>query len=430
MKERALGRMLHMFGTGVVDQVLLSGANFLVGFAMIRFTSDLDYGQFVLVQSAVLLLTSAQSAWLAPLCAIIPSKPPHLRQVMVGAVEASQSRFLRRLVLAAAVVPVIGFLAGAWSGVVAFVSEGAVLAAWAALQREYLRSVLVIYGRPHSMLRADLVYAAVLLPAIAFAVFGAKFHSIWAVFALIVAGWAGGRAAYRSFAANPGWVSGNAAPYWREMRPLAIWSVTGAVTYWFLAQSYNYVLATRLDFTAVINVNAARLVMVPIIVFTMGINNLMLPVAANWLAEFGLHQLMRRLAWLTLGIVALDSIYFVFAWIFRDWLISDLLHKTIDDRDRLLIMWGCVSLIFLFREVLQAALFALKRVKSMAWLIAVSAVVSVLTTWFGIRWWGAVAALNGQVAGECVNLVGLSVLLWRQARQVQSAPKNDSRRPA
>jgi O-antigen/teichoic acid export membrane protein len=430
VKERALGRMLHMFGTGVVDQVLLSGANFLVGFAMIRFTSDVDYGQFVLVQSAVLLMTSAQSAWLAPLCAIIPSKPPDLRQVMVGAVEASQSRFLRRLVLAAVAVPLIGFLAGAWSGVVAIVSEGAIFAAWTALQREYLRSVLVIYGRPQSMLRADMVYAAVLLAAVAFAVFGAKFHSIWAVFALIVAGWAGGRAAYRSFAANPGWVSADATPYWREMRPLAVWSATGAVTYWLLAQSYNYVLATRLDFTAVINVNAARLVMVPVIVFTMGINNLMLPVAANWLAEFGLHQLMRRLAWLTLGIVALDACYFAFAWFFRDWLISDLLHKTIADRDRLLIMWGCVSLIFLFREVLQAALFALKRVKSMAWLIAFSAVVSVLTTWFGIQYWGAVAALNGQVAGECVNLVGLGLLLWRQAKLVRSDTPDAGPRPA
>jgi O-antigen/teichoic acid export membrane protein len=416
-----LAKTVHTFGTGVVDQVLLSGANFLVGFAMIRFTSDVDYGQFVLVQSAVLLLTSAQSAWLAPLCTIIPSRPPAVRQVMFGAVEASQSRFLRILVLIAAPIPVIGYLVGAWTGVLALLGEGAILAAWAALQREYLRNVLVIHGRPQSMLLADVVYAVVLMALIAVAVFAAQSHALWAVGALIVAAWAGGKAAYRSYARDPGWVSGDAKPYWREMRPLAVWSATGAVTYWFLAQSYNYVLATRLDFTAVIDVNAARLVMVPVIVFTMGINNLLLPVAANWLAEFGLHRLMRRLAWLTLGIVALDSIYFAVAWVFRGWLISEVLHKTIGDRDRLLIMWGCVALIFLFREVLQAALFALKRVKSMAWLIAFSAVVSVLTTWFGISWWGAVAALYGQVAGECVNLAGLSVLLWQQAKQVQPA---------
>jgi O-antigen/teichoic acid export membrane protein len=423
VKQRTLARLLHFFGTGVVDQVLLSGANFLVGFAMIRFTSDVDYGQFVLVQSAILLLTSAQNAWLAPLCTIVPTKTPEIRRMIVGSVEASQTRLLRVLVVAALIVVGAGYMLGAWTALVALVSAGAVFAGWTALQREYLRSLLVIFARPQSMLWADLIYIAALLAAVAFAVFVARYHSIWAVAGLIVAGWAGWAAAYRSFAGDPGWVTGDARPYWREMRPLAIWSATGAVTYWLLAQSYNYVLATRLDFTAVINVNAARLVMMPVIVFTLGINNLLLPVAANWLAEVGLHRLMRRLAVLTLGILALDACYFAFAWIFRDWLISDLLHKVIGDRDRLLFLWACVSVIFLLREVLQAALFALKRIRSMAWLIAFSSVVSLSTTWFGIVHWGAAAALIGQIAGECVNLAGLGALLWRQARlQVHSLP--------
>jgi hypothetical protein len=33
--------------------------------------------------------------------------------------------------------------------------------------------------------------------------------------------------------------------------------------------------------------------------------------------------------------------------------------------------------------------------------------------WFGISRWGAAAVLIGQVAGECVNLIGLALLLWR-----------------
>ncbi len=296
MKGRTLTWLVHFFGTGVIDQMLLSGANFLVGLAMIRYTTDTDYGQFVLVQSAILLLTSAQSAWLAPLCAIIPSKPVDIQNMIIGSVEASQTRLVRILAALAFPVPILGYLFGAWNGVLALVALGAVLAGWTALQREYLRSVLIIYSRPQSMLWADVIYVVVLLALAAVAVFVAKMHSIWAVAALVLAGWAGWLACYRSFAANPGWITGDAAPYWREMRPLAIWSATGAVTYWLLAQSYNYVLATRLDFTAVININAARMVMVPVIVFTLGINNMLLPVAANWLAEFGLHRLMRRLA--------------------------------------------------------------------------------------------------------------------------------------
>jgi O-antigen/teichoic acid export membrane protein len=418
-----LSRLLHFFGTGVIDQILLSGASFLVGFAMIRFTTDVDYGQFVLVQSAILLVTSAQSAWLAPLCAIMPTKPPEIRRMIAGSVERSQARLLRLLVALGLVVPVVGYALGGWSGSVALIGAGAVLAAWPALLREYVRSLLVIYSRPHSMLWADVIYVVVLLLLLAFAVFGTRWHAICAVAGLIVAAWAGWAGADRSFAADPGWVSGDARPYWREMRPLAVWSATGAVTYWLLAQSYNYVLATRMDFTAVINVNAARLVLMPVIVFTLGINNLMLPVAANWLAEVGLHRLMRRLAALTVGILALDAIYFAVAWIFRDWIISGLLHKVIGDRDRLLLLWAGVSVIFLLREVLQAALFALKRVKSMAWLIGFSSLVSLATTWFGISYWGAAAALIGQIGGECVNLTGLAVLLWRQARlQVHAMP--------
>jgi O-antigen/teichoic acid export membrane protein len=82
----------------------------------------------------------------------------------------------------------------------------------------------------------------------------------------------------------------------------------------------------------------------------------------------------------------------------------------------LLVLWACVALVFLPREVLQAALFALQRARSMAWLIGLSAAVSLSLMWLGIPRWGAAAVLIAQVAGECVNLVGLALLLWWQIR--------------
>ena len=65
MSLRQSGRFVHFFGTGVLDQIMLSGANFIAGFAMIRYASDVSYGQFVLAQSIVVLMVSAQSAWLS-----------------------------------------------------------------------------------------------------------------------------------------------------------------------------------------------------------------------------------------------------------------------------------------------------------------------------------------------------------------------------
>jgi O-antigen/teichoic acid export membrane protein len=49
----------------------------------------------------------------------------------------------------------------------------------------------------------------------------------------------------------------------------------------------------------------------------------------------------------------------------------------------------------------------------MAWLIGISALLSLSLMWFGIPHWGAAAVLIGQVAGECANLIGLAWLLWR-----------------
>ena len=412
-----LVHVLRFFGASVVDQVLLSGANFIAGFLMIRYTSDVDYGQFVLAQSAVLLLVSAQGAWLSgPLSAIVPSKPAATKRLMIGAVRASQSRFLRWVAVSLLAIAVTLYATGFLSASLALVSGTTILAGWAALEREYLRSVLLIYSRPHWMLRADTVYVVCVVAGIALAAYLRHSAGVCAIFALVISAWAGMLVSHRMLSSDPGWISGDARPFLQEMRALGVWATVGAVTYWLFAQSYNYVLATRLNLTAVASVNAARLVIVPVTVFSLGINNLLMPLAANWLTQFGLAKMLRRLAVVSLAIIALDLVYISLAWIFRDWIIGSLLHKTIADRDRLLVLWACVALIFLPREVLQAGLFALRRVKSMAWLIGLSAVVSLTLMWFGTARWGAAAVLIGQLAGECVNLVGLSWLVWIQLR--------------
>jgi O-antigen/teichoic acid export membrane protein len=417
MSVRRPGRVLHFFGIGVLDQILLSGVNFIAGFVMIRYTSDVSYGQFVLAQSAILLMVSAQGAWLSgPVTMLAPAKSADIRARMIGFLGASQTRVLRRAALMLLAIPLAAYLTGIWTSITALAVAALILAGWSAMQREYRRSVLLIYTRPQAMLAADAVYVVTLLLGIALALLSRSLAGPLAIAALCASGWAGAAVAHRLLAREPGWSSGDARPFWQEIRPIGLWSLIGAAIYWLFAQSYNYVLATRLDLTAVTNVNAARLVITPVFVFMYGINNLLMPIASNWLADFGMRRMLRRLALLSALICTINLLYFAIAWTLRDWLIVGLLHKHIADQDRLLILWGCMALIFLPREVLQSALWALKRVRSMAWLIGLSAAVSLTLMWFGIPRWGAAAVLIGQVAGECVNLIGLALLLWRSPK--------------
>ena len=418
MSLRQSGRFLHFFGTGVLDQIMLSGANFIAGFAMIRYASDVSYGQFVLAQSAVMLMVSAQSAWLSgPVMIIAPGKSAAVRAQMISYLGASQTRFLRRAALALLTIPLAAYLIGIWSAYMSLAVAGTILAGWAALQNEYRRRMLLVYSRPQSMLAVDAMYVTVFLLGVALALLSRPAAGLLAIVALGAAGLSGALIAHRMLAVDPGWVSGDSGPFWREIRALGQWSLIGAVIYWLFGQSWNYVLAARLDLTAVANVNAVRLVVMPMLVFKYGIQNLLIPVASNWLASFGLTRMLRRLAVLTILISAMDLIYFTIVWNIRNWLIVDVMHKHIGDQDRLLILWVCVTLVFLPREILQAALSALKCLRSMAWLIGLSAAVSLSLMWLSIPLWGASAVLIGQLAGEGVNLLGLSLLLWRQIRQ-------------
>ena len=404
--------LFKQFSATVVDQIALSGANFLVGLLLIRQTSDADYGMFVLVQSAINLLISGQMAWLSsPLAVIAPTKTLVQRSLMVGAIELSQRRFLLRAAGLALVVPVVGYFLHFWSTLECAVIGLGIGACWAALRREYLRGVLLIYGRPDSMLRADLVNVVVLVLGAALAAYGPRPAVLYAVAALIAAALAGETASRRYLNEDPGFIQGDAAPFWREMRPLAVWATVGAMTYWVYNQSYNYVLASRMDLTAVTNVNAARLLLMPTIVLTVGVKTLLVPTAAAWLAESSVGQLVKRLLWFATGIAAVDLAYCVVLWFSRDFLSHDLMHKTIDHRDQLLILWGILSLIALYRDLLQTGVFALRKFRSLAGVTAVSAVVSLTIMWLGIGTWGAAAALIGQVAGETVNLAGVLALL-------------------
>ena len=60
----------RLLSSAVVSQALLSAASFAIGLMLIRRTSDLQYGYYILASSAILLLVSLQNAFFNPPLAI------------------------------------------------------------------------------------------------------------------------------------------------------------------------------------------------------------------------------------------------------------------------------------------------------------------------------------------------------------------------
>lgn len=420
LTRRVPASLLKLFSSAVLDQILVSGASFAVGFGLIRFTTYQDYGIYVLVASVQQSLTAFQRSWLSgPLAIVTSRKSAEERIRSVGAVRKTQHRVLALALVIAQAGVGLGYLLGWLKGSLALVAAGGLLAWWASLRREFLRDVLLMYSRPHSLLRTDALYALVFVSGVAFAIFASGATLAWVIVTLFVAAMAGAMVSERMLSRSPGWIGEDARAVLREMRPLGIWGTVGALTYWLYTQTYNYILLGRVDLKAVADVNATRLILMPIILVSVGVQALLMPMAAGWYAQLGLRPLMRRLYAFVLGIAVLDLIYVAVIWLARFWVTGTLLHKHIADLDQLLILWAGVALIGLARDILQCALFALGRLKSMAHQGALCAAVGLLLTWFGLDWWGVPAVLIGQIAGEVINLAGIGLLLREAYRSLQ-----------
>jgi len=238
-----------------------------------------------------------------------------------------------------------------------------------------------------------------------------------ATVAIVLASLAGAAMGHRSLALSPGWQERAAVTIWPGIRSLGFWSLVGASTYWFLGQSFNYVLASRVDLKAVADINATRLLLMPVILLTAGVASLLNPSAASWYNEIGLHGLVRRLLRFLLLVGLLEATYFVCVWSSRDYLFTTVLHKTIQDRERLLMLWAGVAFVAVFRDVLQSALMATGQFKSLAWQVGIGTAVAMPIMWFGIAWWGVAATLIGQIIGELINLAGIILVLRKSMRE-------------
>ena len=82
---------------------------------------------------------------------------------MLGSLGASQKRFLRRIAVALLALPAIGFLLHVCTGMIAAATAATIVASWSALERGWIRSLLLIYQRPADVLQADIVYAVVMV---------------------------------------------------------------------------------------------------------------------------------------------------------------------------------------------------------------------------------------------------------------------------
>ena len=161
--------------------------------------------------------------------------------------------------------------------------------------------------------------------------------------------------------------------------------------------------------------------MMPVNLLSTGMGSMMLPMAARWLHNHGPASVLRRLALFTAGLAVAAMAYFGLMWLLRDWIFTELLHKSFPDRDLLLGLWICVFLMIMFRDQMIWLLIARERFRPLAALTAVSAIVALSVSYVAMLRIGVSGALIGILVGESVQVAGIVIMSLREAGRPATA---------
>lgn len=418
-RQFAFARLL---GSAVGSQALLSAASFAAGLLLIRLSSDLQYGSYILATGAILLLVSLQNALFAPTLAIrIQALDAPGRGALIGGLYRTQ----RHLLTIGGGVVAVAVLALWPAGVLGRHGGPLVLAAAlataAVMQREFFRMVLFAHRRPLDVLRADGLFVLLMLAGVA----AATLTPSPASFALLGLGLAALASVVPLAAAlrrHEDWQRDVPRGLLREIAPVATWSTAGAAIHWSFSQGSLYLVAATLDVAAVAAIAATRLLLMPMNLLSTGIGSLMLPLASDWLQRHGPALLLRRLGVLALGLATLTLGYVALLWWWREPIFELLLRKQFAQRDTLLLLWGLIFLVMVVRDQLVYLLAAQARFRVLTLLTLGCALASLAVAYAAMGRLGASGALVGMLAGELLSVIGIVVLSLRRAPTLVSAP--------
>jgi O-antigen/teichoic acid export membrane protein len=405
-----------MFGSAVTMQALLSASNLIIGLILIRRTTDLQFGYYILILNTLLLLTALQGAFIGPPMVIrMVSGDTASRAELIGGLYRGQ----RQVLLPVGIVCALGIaslgITQLISGQMLVILFAGLTAALASFYREFFRMVLKAHRRPTDVLKADALYVVVLIPGAMLATVSPA-PAAFAVLSLSLASVCGGAMLSRSLWRYEPWNPAAATSVLMEMAPLGGWSTAGSAAHWAFSQGYNYVVAGALDVPAVAALGAIRLLMMPVNLLSSGIGSLMLPTASNWLRDHAAAVVFRRLVLIACALAVAALMYFATLWLLRDWILERILHKHFAHADALLAIWSMVFVIMVFRDQLIYLPGACGMFKALTATTGVSAVISLSVGYIAIRRLGVIGAPLGVLVGELSNLFFIVVMSLRRVR--------------
>ena len=393
----------------LLDQAWLSLLNLALGLLLIRLTAKEAYGIYAQLYVAGLFAASMAEALITnPLTTLAAGSPPDRRDELI----AHLARFQGYLSTGVAVLLGLGAFGALWhAGLSSAWLLGVAFGIYvkASAMREFRRSVTFLHHQPQKVLTLDLAFGIAMSAGTAILV-GLGWLNLSAIFLVLAV--ANIVALLRQpalpRAQDPGAYRAAIGEAWQRGRL----GLIGATLAWTVNYSYLYVAAAWLGAAASADLNASRLLLMPISLSVVAWSRVARPALGVHLVRNEWAALQRLVFLSALGITTLTALYAGVLWVSLPWLGPQLLGEKYAHAHALVAAWGIYFAVNGLRWVYSAVLIAQDRYGYMLMAACVSVLTLALAISVAIPRFGTLGAILTLILVELIDLI----LIWAAYR--------------
>ncbi len=425
-----LRKLLSSSLLSVIDQGLLSAMNFFIGILLMKLVSKEDYGLYGQLYAGALLIGLVVDSWIAgPLTTVASSVDEDVKKRLLRLYWYKQLGWT-------AVGAFLCFLVIEYLPAATHYHEKSIwLAASFAIYvfgngvREYGRTIGFIQSDLISILKQDLLYA--LLTGLGlFSLHHLHKIDLQSLFTLValaslVASLYGRHLlrhhTHSTVAADS--INTIDAEHEITIRDHGRWAVSGVVVGWLTNYSYIYLSGIFLGVVAIADLNAARLLLMPVPLAVAAWIRVARPITAKLIRQADWKG-VKWVTWLSISGAELMICLYVGALLLAlPWLESNFLDAKYAALDPLIILWGIYFAVNSARIIGTSWLMSGGGFRALFYLGTVTLILVLAITSYSLPRWGAQGALIALIAVEAFELITVWYYilprLYRQSKPVK-----------
>lgn len=405
VKEALRSPLVRKSGIAVIDQALLSALNFLIAIILIKTVAKAEFGYYSILYPIALFAISIQNAIVnTPFTVLLASKKNAARRSYIASLFYGQViTVLPLLCLALLIIALLrwwGFDSmQSWLGAALCVAMAGMLC------REFLRCYYYAQEQPQNVLKMDIYYIAVYFTLIALAYTYAKM-SVPTVFLIITLSsllvatpiiyrqrWSFQRIAIsESFREN-----------WKFGR----WTLLGVLVTHIQTYGYLYLLGALLSSTAVAEVSASRLLMMPLVFIHAGWSRVSIPHGSKLREQGQMSRVFKEQAIFSLVAVVAISVYVAILLSLSGFLKNFLFSEEYAKSFEFLVFWAAIFVVAITASNASFGLQVLRDFKAILKINIVSMLVTLGCSYVFILRYGINGAFSAVLIGELLLATGL-----------------------